>query len=424
MPGADLLHINVYHGYILQILLAEALFVHKLKRRESFTMRIVIGLPMFGLLAIVVPNFIARYVSGWFSLTIFLLSLVLWVFCLKSSFKDILFRCVGAQLVQNLSYNIENLIYQPFSDFFTGPRWFVLSVSVTIVVYLVCYLVLKNRLDERQDINMNSVAVYLMSIISATFVYVMHFLFQQYGIDRIWVTRPPLILCCIFGLCVQFGLLALQNERDQKQMLERLMENEQRQYEITKTSMDIINMKAHDLKHQIARIRAMGKIDGEELAEIEEAVSQYEMNLHTGNRTLDVILAEKQLLCRKHEINLTAIADGKAISFMKPGDIASLFGNALDNAIECEQKIDNEGERCIALNVFRKGNLVCVRVENYCPMQQQMHEGLPVTTKRDRIYHGFGLMSIRYITRKYGGTLHISTENNLFVLTILLPLAE
>lgn len=424
MPGADLLQINVFHGYILQILLAEALFVHGLKHRESFAVRLSIGLPVFGLLALVVPNFIARYVSGWFSLTIFLLSLLLWRFCLKSSFKDILFRCVGAQLVQNLAYNIENLIYQPFSDFFTGPRWLLLSIGVTFVVYMVCYLILKNRLDGQQDIHMNGASVYLMSVISAIFVYVMQFLFQQYGIDKLWITRPPLILCCIFGLCVQFGLLALQNERNQKQMLERLMENEQRQYEITKTSMDIINMKAHDLKHQIARIRAMGKVDGEELAEIEEAISQYEMNLHTGNRTLDVILAEKQLLCRKHDINLTAIADGRALSFMKPGDIASLFGNALDNAIECEQKIRNERERCIALNVYQKGNLVCVRVENFCPMQQQMYDGLPVTTKRDRIYHGFGLMSIRYITRKYGGTLHISTENNLFVLTILLPSAE
>ena len=36
---------------------------------------------------------------------------------------------------------------------------------------------------------------------------------QNYGIDALWITRPPLIFCCIAGLCVQFGLLTLKSEQ-------------------------------------------------------------------------------------------------------------------------------------------------------------------------------------------------------------------
>ena len=57
-------------------------------------------------------------------------------------------------------------------------------------------------------------------------------------------------------------------------------------------------MKAHDLKHQITRIRSMKNAQDDELDKIENVIDQYEMSSMTGNRTLDVILAEKTMLCR------------------------------------------------------------------------------------------------------------------------------
>ena len=75
-------------------------------------------------------------------------------------------------------------------------------------------------------------------------------------------------------------------------------------------------MKAHDLKHQITRIRSMKNAQDDELDKIENVIDQYEMSSMTGNRTLDVILAEKTMLCRKHNIQMTIMADGKALEFM------------------------------------------------------------------------------------------------------------
>jgi sensor histidine kinase regulating citrate/malate metabolism len=93
----------------------------------------------------------------------------------------------------------------------------------------------------------------------------------------------------------------------------------------------------------------------------------------------------------------------------------------LDNAIECEQRISEVDKRCIALNVFERRGLVCIRIENYCTDQQIVQEGLPATTKQDRTLHGFGLRSIQYLAEKYNGTMQISMEQNLFVLNVLLP---
>ena len=424
MDVKELFHIGIYHGYIIQLLAAEMIYTATLHQRDHFGLRLGFGVLIYGLSSVIIINLGNRYIPGMSSFSVFLASLLLGVWCFRNPFREILFCCVAAQLTQNLAHDIENLIYQPFQDVFSGVRWPILSVVVMILVYAVCYRVFAKRLERQKQEKVNGIYIYVLSIASALFVYSMQYLFQRYQIDRLWIAWPPLILCCAFGLCVQFGLLALTSEREERKVLERLIESERRQHELREESIDIINRKAHDLKHQISRFRTAGGIDDPELAEIESAVEQYEITFETGCRTLDVLLAEKQLQCRKDQIQMSAMVQGEVLSFLKAGEIASLFGNALDNAIECERSIPEPTKRYVALNVFERKNLVCIRVENYCPMERVLVRGLPVTTKEDHGIHGFGMKSMQYIAQKYGGTLHIDTDDDLFVLCILLPIPE
>lgn len=71
MNWKSLFEINIYHGYIFQILLAEILFTFKLKRRSHFWIRAIVGCVVYCFLSIIIPNFIARYTSGLFSMIIF-----------------------------------------------------------------------------------------------------------------------------------------------------------------------------------------------------------------------------------------------------------------------------------------------------------------------------------------------------------------
>ena len=52
----------------------------------------------------------------------------------------------------------------------------------------------------------------------------------------------------------------------------------------------------------------------------------------------------------------------------------------------------------------------------------QFVDGLPLTTKRNQAYHGFGIKSMRHLAEKYGGYLVTSLENQVFTLQILLPM--
>ena len=49
-------------------------------------------------------------------------------------------------------------------------------------------------------------------------------------------------------------------------------------------------------------------------------------------------------------------------------------------------------------------------------------DGLPITTKEDSSYHGYGVKSIYLIVDKYNGNVSFKEKNNMFSLNILIPL--
>ena len=101
-----------------------------------------------------------------------------------------------------------------------------------------------------------------------------------------------------------------------------------------------------------------------------------------------------------------------------------IFGNALDNAIECEMKIPEKEKRLIHVTVSRQKAFLILRFENYCEEEVQHQGGTLTTTKKDKKYHGYGMKSIRYTVNKYGGAVTIDTKENWFDLKILIPIKE
>lgn len=231
------------------------------------------------------------------------------------------------------------------------------------------------------------------------------------------------IIACIFILWLLFGLLSNKRLELELAFLEQMLAEEKKQYQMSKETIDIINLKCHDLKHQIRRLRTGSEeVNKDALREIENAVGIYDSAVRTGNDALDVILTEKSLLCEKEGILLTCIAEGDKIGFLSPGDIYALFGNALDNAIDAVRRIKEVELRSISLQVRSRGRLLSIHVENYCSGELTFVDGLPMTDKEDTAYHGFGMRSMQLITEKYDGHLTATAEHGVFHLDILIPM--
>lgn len=155
-----------------------------------------------------------------------------------------------------------------------------------------------------------------------------------------------------------------------------LLRSQYDQYRNYQDSLDLIHMKYHDLKHQIAGLRA--ETDEQKrkdwLDVMEEEISAFESLNKTGNQVLDTILAAKIFHCRRNKIQISCVADGKLLDFMHVTDICSIFGNALDNAIESVILLPEEEKRLIHLTVSAKKNFVFIKVENYCEEKVEVNE--------------------------------------------------
>lgn len=212
--------------------------------------------------------------------------------------------------------------------------------------------------------------------------------------------------------------------RRELEAVQNVLQNQYQQYKQSRESIDLINYKYHDLKHQIAVLRSEQDPQkrNEFLNKMEEEIKQYELLNKTGNKVLDTVLTSKSLYCDKHGITLTSVADGSLLDFMDTMDICSIFGNALDNAIECELKIPDKEKRLIHVTVTQQKNFLMIRLENYFEGELKVKEGRIATTKKEKQFHGYGIKSIRYTANKYEGAVDIDTKDNWFDLKILIPL--
>ena len=230
---------------------------------------------------------------------------------------------------------------------------------------------------------------------------------------------------CGVMILYAYHLQRMQNRaREELGAMQSILESQYAQYRLGRDSIDMINRKYHDLKHQISALRAENDpaVRNRWLDEMEEDIKAYEAQNKTGNSILDTLLTGKSLNCQKHSIDLTVVADGKPLGFMDTMDICSLFGNALDNAIECERKLTDKSKRMIHLTLTTQKQFLLLQVENYCPEPLNFRDGLPVTTKGDAGNHGFGLKSIQLTAKKYGGSAVVQVKDDWFVLKVLLPL--
>ena len=227
-------------------------------------------------------------------------------------------------------------------------------------------------------------------------------------------------MAVLYAYHIQVKEMQLRLEKD---ALRNIMEMQYKNYQLSRESIDVVNQKYHDLKHQINLLKTQAYVGKSTsyLEKMEREIRVYETQNKTGNQILDAVLTNKAMICQNKEIELKFIVDGGALSFMEDMDVSALFGNMLDNAIESAEKQQEKQKRLIWLYVTKEKQFVRIRTENYCDEKIRFKNGMPVTTKKDRRLHGYGMKSIKSTVEKYHGSVVAAQENNWFELKILLP---
>ncbi|KXT79026.1 ATP-binding protein [Streptococcus sp. DD13] len=231
----------------------------------------------------------------------------------------------------------------------------------------------------------------------------------------------------VSGILLLLTQETLQHERYLKEELtsiHSMFQLQYKQYQAYQENSEMIGRKVHDLKHQLAILEqeADHKRRQRYFSEINEAIQNFEAKVNTGNPVLDTILTQKNHYCLHNDINFTCLVNGAGLDFMDVIDLSTLIGNAIDNAIEAVEKISNLDQRLITVKIAPYSQFMVFRFDNYFPHHLQDHlADFPTTSKKDKEAHGYGLKSMDYIAKKYGGHMTFRQKGDWVHVKILIP---
>ena len=313
-----------------------------------------------------------------------------------------------------------------FYSFFRALDGALLRGAVFLVFYSASYLLLY-RLERRQLSEGWNLDLTRHEVLSAAVVSVGAFLISnisyvnpntpmsgQHGADIFYIRTLVDFGGVVMLVAFQEHWRELQSRRE-ADAIQNLFQHQYEQYRISQESIDLIHRKYHDLKHQIGILRMetdAGKRE-EYLRQLESGLGSFAAVQNTGSAVLDTILATKQRYCADHQLG-----------FIEVMDLCSIFGNALDNAIESVEKLEDAEKRLIRLAVYAKNGLLMIRTDNYFESPLKKNGDNFETTKADKASHGYGIKNIRYIAGKYNGSVSIDTTDGWFSLKVLIPIPE
>lgn len=424
--------VSCVQDYQFRLFWAVLLFMAFLPRRRLYPVRVLVWAPFLCLPLIIDNGFesdIFRiYGYSWSFMAWYAYAAVALLFCHKLNWGNFAYVIVSAYAIQNLFADFRYfLLYALFKE--ESFIYDLASLALMLGIYGVTFLLFVLPWNKKVKLGISLNKKYLIAIVVGILLFLN--VFSSLMVNSVADGLALAELCLMFGICSFMILVLLGNAYDksylqyEKETMDRMLSEQDRQRKLSQQTVDLINMKCHDLKHQLSALQegACRKDSEDFYKKTVESISIYDSYFNTGNSSLDLVLTEKSLLCNENKINFSCIADGSALNFMSASDIYSFFGNAIDNAVECLLQYEEEN-RNLSLNVFRaKAEVVIVSIENYCDRPIAFENGLPVTVKADKSYHGFGTRSMRYIVETlYGGNLVMQRRGTAFLVTASIPI--
>lgn len=416
-----------YANFFMELGIAAMLFVWFQPKRKWFWLRLVgCASVSFGAFYFLPSVKVLSISLNYFIIAVVVAAELFFLFKIK--WFTVIFYTVAAFILQHLSWSILMFIFDNAPELSRAMRN-VIYFALYAVIYVAVSFVFPRKSLVSTAVKPNIINLSVCTV-SIMLIYIISL---RIGAEGLWNNYCRLydIMFCLIALLSQSGIFritSLKNENEtiayEKDVLEKLLQQSGKQQELTKNTIETIEMKCHDMKHQLSVLMSMNDEEKhEQIKKLESVLNVYGDIAKTGNRALDIVLTEKTLFCESRHIKFTYIADGGALECMDSIEISCLFGNILDNAIECVCK-EEEAYRIIRLHVSSERSCLKIGCENYCSHAVTFRNGLPVSDKGDDVRHGFGVKSIRYITEKNNGNLVMRQEKNLFNVNIIIPFAQ
>ena len=416
-------------GYLIEVLLAELLFLHNYRTRDHFLLRMAGGMAVSLLLVSRVslaaaPTPMYRFVHLLF---ILIISVLCMLFCYKGNAISLISSCVAGVAVQHIAYKLTVIVMltplmAPLGEISPLYRSVTEIIACAIVYTIVFFVFARDYAEEKGNIHL-SVTSFLIVITCIG----VNRLVADHEVGDVEVELAAAIyaiICCVFALAIQLYLQRWQREKSESMVIKGLLSASEKQYEQWQTMVELTNIQTHDLKHMLDRIENLAdkeNLNIPDLSPIRDSIESFSPIIKTGNEVIDVLLRNMGVLCRQQKIRLNYVSYTDRLGDFDSMQLYFLFANAIDNARAGAGTVTDPDKRLVDVSLKQFGDSVIVHVWNYYQGDIVFADELPVSDNTDS-GHGFGLKSIRMITDRFGGAMKAYTEGDVFHLNIILPM--
>lgn len=434
--------------YSFSIMLPILMFAIKTPKKPHFAVRLILCFLIVAAVDLVtaplmdhpagVPLAISYTPSIFFFLIEFALGVLTCLICFKENFMCALYCSIAGYCIQHIwGKTFDYAVFRLLEHYLPNAAYLQYPIGVLSIIG-VCFLFYFFFLRHMNPTNGNYAENNMAQIIVSLLVVGVNIVFNTYAftslieIDGVNTSANlnlsgQIMTLYVFSsfmsaftaflsLFILVSLYLSKQIKNEKEELNKMLSQQKEQFEAKKENIALVNIKCHDLKHQLSAME--GKLSEEQIKETVHSINLFDSTYHTGNEAIDIVLASKHIILENKRIQLTCSLDGALISYIPAYELYSIFGNAIDNAIESVQNLPEE-KRIIHVSQERKGNILSIKIQNFYANKISFRDGLPQTTKGNDGYHGFGIKSIKMLMEKYDGTVSISAENGIFTLVLL-----
>lgn len=301
------------------------------------------------------------------------------------------------------------------------PLALALLAAVYGAVYGLMFWLERSRPLPEKHLDISNKAALAAFVMAGTVFVVSNLLFlgESPATMNVFCIRTLVDFCGVLILTLQHEQLRESALHQELSAMDNVLHRQYEQYKRSKEGIELINSRYHELKVQIADIRAQrdrAKQDAA-LAKMENSILQYEAENKTGNPVLDILLTAKTMECQQENITITSVADGRMLGFLTIRELCTIVGVALDNAIAAVRAEPDPEKRLIKVAVYSQGGFAMLRFEHYTEAAPALDaDGLP--------QQGSDLKSVRTTVGQHGGSMTMHWENNWCTLRILFPLPQ
>ena len=239
------------------------------------------------------------------------------------------------------------------------------------------------------------------------------------------------MICIILANIMTYYFFTVMNKEYENTIKAKLLEqqNDALKKSIADKDAFVKEMKAvrHDIKNQLLTI--MQYADEGKNNDIKEYVNVLTNNylpnilnyINTNNAAFDAVINSKIAVCNQKNIFMEVNIKQDTNISIPPVEIAVLFGNLLDNAIDAAK---DTNEKRITLDIQKNASYLIIFVSNSIKSSVLKDNKNLETSKPDKELHGIGIKSIKNIVEKHNGMIQFYEEEDEFCCHIMIDTTE